>query len=155
MKSYKLKILLTLFILLLGAYIINTFFDNRLVYDMGSVELTIIDDDGITLYSDNLSYDENESLFDALNHEFMLTCATYTYENDQSCSYTFNLFGLKNHVILGIKSDSFDIMTDWNHTFIKIYVYDDKKYIEATSGFDYIQLDQYQKIKLVVEKVGT
>ena len=42
-----------------------------------------------------------------------------SYQPDPTCSYEFKLFSQTHHIILGIKTDSFDIMTDWDHSHTK------------------------------------
>ncbi len=155
MKPLYLKIFLTIAVLLLG-YVIIEFVFNRdvIIYD-GEVELTIIDESGITVFEQVVYYEKDQTFFDILNDKFDLTCANRSYQEDPTCSYEFKLFSQNHHVILGIKNESFEIMTDWQNTFLNIEIYDGTNYVDSTVGVDGISLNDIDKIRIIVDKVGS
>ncbi|AUD65773.1 hypothetical protein BK011_08785 [Tenericutes bacterium MZ-XQ] len=151
MKPIVIKLILTVAVLLFGFLIIEFVFDRDLIHEAGDIELIIMNEDQEVLFHEILPYEENESFFEILNERFTLTCANQFYQPDNTCSFTFNVMGQENHVILGIKSESFEIMTDWDNTFLNIEVYDGETYIDANQGFDMIQLENIDKIRILVD----
>lgn len=155
MKPIYLKIILTIVVLLLGYLIIEFIFDRDLILSDGHIELEIIDEQGTTVFNEIIPYQEDQTFFDVLNESFELTCANRSYQPDPTCSYEFKLFSQTHHIILGIKTDSFDIMTDWDHTFLNIEIYDGTKYVDSTIGVDGINLNEINKIRILVDEVGS
>jgi hypothetical protein len=151
MKPIVLKIILTLAVLLFGFLVIEFVFDRDLIHEAGDIELIIMDEDQEILFHEILPYEENQSFFDILNERFTLTCANQFYQPDDTCSFKFNVMGQENHVILGIKSDDFEVITDWDNTFLNIEIYDGEKFIDANQGFDMIELDDIDKIRIVID----
>ncbi len=151
MKPLHLKIILTIVVLLLGYLIIDVVFDRNLIHEAGEIELIIVDEHQEIVYHNILPYEKDQTFFDLLNQKFTLTCANRFYNPDSTCSYEFNIMGQSNYVILGIKSDTFEIMTDWSKTFIKIEVYDGEKFIQATQGFNHLDISNFEKIRLIVD----
>ena len=151
MKPIVLKIILTLAVLLFGFLVIEFVFDRDLIHEAGEIELIIMDEHEKTVFQDILPYEENQSFFDILNERFKLTCANQFYQPDDTCSFKFNVMGQENHVILGIKSDDFEVITDWDNTFLNIEIYIDETYIDANQGFDMVQLDELDKIRIVLD----
>ena len=121
--------------------------------DDGTIELTIMDNDNIVVFNESLTYKEGQSFFDVLNENFELTCANRLYKEDPTCSYKFSVMQYKNHVILGIKSNSFEIVTDWDNTFLKIEFYDGNTYVKSNVGFDYVDLEENKKIRIHADRV--
>lgn len=151
MKPIVIKLILTVAVLLFGFLIIEFVFDRDLIHEAGDIELIIMNEDQEVLFHEILSYEENESFFEILNERFTLTCANQFYQIDHTCSFTFNVMGQENHVILGIKSESFEMMTDWDNTFLNIEIYDGETFIDANQGFDMIQLENIDKIRIIVD----
>lgn len=151
MKPIVIKIILTLAVLLFGFLVIEFVFDRDLIHEAGEVELIIMNENQEILFHDILAYEENESFFDVLNERFTLTCANQFYQPDDTCSFKFNVMGQENHVVLGIKSDDFEVITDWDNTFLNIEIYDNDTYIDANQGFDKILLDDVDKIRIVID----
>lgn len=151
MKPIVLKIILTLAVLLFGFLVIEFVFDRDLIHEAGEVELIIMNENQEVLFHDFLAYEENESFFDVLNERFTLTCANQFYQPDDTCSFKFNVMGQENHVVLGIKSDDFEVITDWDNTFLNIEIYVDDTYVDANQGFDKILLDDVDKIRIVID----
>lgn len=151
MKPIVLKIVLTLAVLLFGFLVIEFVFDRDLIHEAGEIELLIMNEDQVILFHEILPYEENESFFELLNERFTLTCANQFYQPDNTCSYQFNVMGQENHVVLGIKSDDFEVITDWDNTFLNIEIYDGKNFIDANQGFDMIELNEIDKIKIVID----
>ncbi len=153
MKKIILKIILTLAALLLAYLIINVIMGDGTTDGEGSFELIILDINDEIVFDDELTYSEGQSFFDVLNENFELTCANKFYEPDDSCSYKFSIMQYKNHVILGIKSDVFDVMTDWDNTFLNIEIYIDDQYVKSTVGFDYVDIEENKKIRITADLV--
>lgn len=151
MKPIVIKIILTLAVLLFGFLVIEFVFDRDLIHEAGEVELIIMNENQEILFHDILAYEENESFFDVLNERFTLTCANQFYQPDDTCSFKFNVMGQENHVVLGIKSDDFEVITDWDNTFLNIEIYVDDTYVDANQGFDMIALDDVDKIRIVID----
>jgi len=151
MKPIIVKIILTLAVLLFGFLVIEFVFDRDLIHEAGEVELIIMNENEEVLFHEILPYLENESFFEILDDRFTLTCANQFYQSDDTCSFKFNVMGQENHVILGIKSDDFEVITDWDNTFLNIEVYNNGTFIDANQGFDMIELDDIDKIRIVVD----
>lgn len=153
MKKIIIKIVLTLAALLLGYIVINVIMGDGKTDGDGSFELIILDDNQDVVYNEILNYEKDQTFFDVLNENFELTCANRLYEADSTCSYKFTIMQYKNHIILGIKSDEFDIMTDWDNTFIKIEIYNGNEYVRSTIGFDYVDIEENKKIRISADLV--
>ena len=151
MKPIVVKIILTLAVLLFGFLIIEFVFDRDLIHEAGEVELIIMNENEEVLFHEILPYQENESFFEILDDRFTLTCANQFYQPDDTCSFKFNVMGQENHVVLGIKSDDFEVITDWDNTFLNIEVYSDGTFVDANQGFDMIELDTVDKIRVVID----
>ena len=151
MKPIVLKIILTLAVLLFGFLIIEFVFDRDLIHEAGEVELIIMNENEEVLFNEILPYQENQSFFEILDDRFTLTCANQFYQPDDTCSFKFNVMGQENHVVLGIKSDDFEVITDWDNTFLNIEVYSDGTFVDANQGFDMIALDTVDKIRVVID----
>ncbi|MCD4827436.1 MAG: hypothetical protein K8Q99_06655 [Acholeplasmataceae bacterium] len=153
MKKTIIKIALTIAALLLAYLVINVIMGDGTTDDEGSFELVIVDVDNNIVFEDVLTYSEGQTFFDVLNENFELTCANKFYEADMSCSYKFSILQYKNHVILGIKSDVFEIVTDWDNTFLNIEIYIDDTYVKSTVGFDYVDIEENKKIRITADLV--
>jgi len=151
MKPIVLKIILTLAVLLFGFLIIEFVFDRDLIHEAGEVELIIMNENEEVVFHEILPYQENQSFFEILDDRFTLTCANQFYQPDDTCSFKFNVMGQENHVVLGIKSDDFEVITDWDNTFLNIEVYSDGTFVDANQGFDMIELDTVDKIRVVID----
>ncbi len=151
MKPIVVKIILTLAVLLFGFLIIEFVFDRDLIHEAGEVELIIMNENEEVLFNEILPYQENQSFFEILYDRFTLTCANQFYQPDDTCSFKFNVMGQENHVVLGIKSDDFEVITDWDNTFLNIEVYSNGTFVDANQGFDMIELDDIDKIRIVVD----
>jgi len=151
MKPIVVKIILTLAVLLFGFLIIEFVFNRDLIHEAGEVELIIMNENEEVLFNEILPYQENQSFFEILDDRFTLTCANQFYQPDDTCSFKFNVMGQENHVVLGIISDDFEVITDWDNTFLNIEVYSDGTFVDANQGFDMIELDDIDKIRIVVD----
>lgn len=154
MKKSYLKIFLTIVALLLGYIVIDAIMGDGKTDAAGTFELIIMDESETIVFNEDLTYKEGQSFFDVLRENFELTCANRNYRADSTCSYKFSILQHKSHVILGIKSDNFEIVTDWDNTFLKIEVYDNHAYVASNVGFDYVDLEQSKKIRIRAEKVA-
>lgn len=134
MKHLKLKIVLSVVVILIGIIVIRLIsVDNKAEAD-GLIFLTIENENKDVVFSGELEFYTGDSFFDILNREFDLTCGTATYLPDEDCSHSFKGFEYQGKVILGIKGDDFDLMTDWKNTFLSFYHYNNQERVLATSG---------------------
>lgn len=153
MKKLYIKIILTVVVLVLGYIAIEAIMTDGFTLGDGEFELVIVDQSDQIVYEETLTYKEGQSFFDVLKENFEITCANKYYKEDPTCSYTFNVMSVKSHVILGIKSDTFEIMTNWNHSFIKIEVFNGQTYAQTNVGFDHVDLESNKKIRLTADLV--
>ena len=61
---------------------------------------------------------------------------------------------LMGKIILGVKGDTFEIMTDWDKTYLAIQVYDNSSYRLTTKGVSGYTLKDGEKIRIIVTKVS-
>lgn len=87
----------------------------------GSFKLIIIDLKDDYLFEDDLIFFKDESFYDVLKRNFEIICADRNYNPDCECSYEFNLITHKERVVLGIKDDSFELITSWQNDFLAFY----------------------------------
>lgn len=156
------KILLTLFVVIVGIVVIRLVsVDNRVDHD-GSIYVYITGINQETVFEGELTYEEGDSFFDVINKHFDLTCATQTYEEDPTCesshAFQFILDQViqqgQSKIILGIKGETFELMTDWNNTFLAFYHYDDNKKSLSTSGVSNIYFQNGSKFMICFENVN-
>ncbi len=134
MKHLQLKILITAIVIMVSLVVIRLFvFDNK-ASDEGTIYLTITGQDDEVLFDGALTYQEGDNFYDILNRHFDLTCATQTYQADPECVYTFDSILYQGKVILGIKGQDFDLMTNWTNTFLSFYYYVGEEKKLATVG---------------------
>ncbi|MDY0074409.1 MAG: hypothetical protein RBR75_00795 [Acholeplasmataceae bacterium] len=124
MKHLKLKIFISVIVVLIGLVLVRFLtMDNRAESD-GIIYLYIEGENQVVVFEGELEFYQGDTFFDVLDRAFELTCANASYQPDTTCSYTFQV-GYQSKVILGIKNDDFELMTDWTHTFLSIYLYND------------------------------
>ncbi len=116
--------------------------------ETGIIGLVIENETGDLIYEGELSFTPNDTLFSVLSLEFTLVCANRFYQEDSTCSHIFNVMGVKNRVLLGIKGQDFTLMTDWNTMFIRIDILQEGNYVPATQGVDQIALSPGMQIRL-------
>jgi hypothetical protein len=152
MKKTAIKMMITGVVLALSYLFITVFMvDNQAVTD-GTIDLEIIDQDETMIYTGALSYKKGDTFFDVLDRHFELTCATRTYQADPTCSHTFHGITYQGHVVLGIKNDDFNVMTDWRHTFLAIELFDGETYVFATEGISNLPYEDYVGVRITVRE---
>jgi len=130
----KLKIIISIVVVLVGALVIRLLTVENRSTEAGSIYLYIQDEEEHVVFEGSLSYEEGDSFYDILNRHFDLTCANYNYQPDTECSYSFTTPGASGKVILGIKGDNFDLMTNWSDHFLAFYSYNDNEKKLTTVG---------------------
>ena len=134
MKHLQLKILITAIVILISVVVIRLFVFDNTTDDEGSIHLIITGIDDEILFDGDLSYQEGDHFYTILDRHFDLTCATATYQPDDDCSYNFNSILYQGKVILGIKGETFDLMTNWSDTFLSFYYFVGEEKKLATVG---------------------
>lgn len=124
MSHLKIKIIISIVVILVGALVIHLLTVENRSTDTGEIYLYIVDADEKVVFEGSLSYEKGDSFFDILNRHFDLTCATSNYQPDIQCSYSFSTPGASGKVILGIKGDDFELITNWTNNFLAFYIYD-------------------------------
>lgn len=84
--------------------------------DQGEITIEIVDQIGDTVHHQTMSFVEGDTLLDIMTNNFELRCANNQYQPD-TCTTDY----LIGNVILSIDG----ITTDWNNTYIAIYVNDE------------------------------
>ncbi|MFP4178052.1 MAG: hypothetical protein ACLFTZ_04730 [Acholeplasmataceae bacterium] len=152
MKRTVIKITISAVVLALSYLFITVFMvDNQAETD-GTIGVEIVDQDGTTVFTDDLDYRKGDTFFDVLDRRFDLTCASRTYQPDPTCSHTFNRITHQGHVILGIEGDDFDLMTDWRHTFLAIELFDGERYVFATESVSNLPYEDHAGVRISVRE---
>lgn len=134
MSHVKVKIIISVMVILVALVTIRLLTVENVSTDEGSIYLYITDQNQDTVFEGELSYIEGDSFYDILDRHFDLTCATQTYQPDETCSYSFTTPGAKGKVILGITGEGFSVMTNWTDYFLAFYTYDDGEKRLTTVG---------------------
>lgn len=157
-SKYTLKLVVTLsviIVLIAGFYFYR---QSQEINGPGEFELVIANESEEVLYQEELSFNAGDTLYDVLKVNFMLTCASNTYQPDPTCSASFRFFAdgstIDGKIILGVKGDTFEIMTDWDKTYLAIQVYDNNSYRLTTKGVSGYTLKDGEKIRIIVTKVS-
>lgn len=119
----------------------------------GDLHLILEDGLGNVVFDDWIAYEEEMTFFDILHQHFDVTCANANYQADESCSYTFSSFGTSDKVILGIKGTNFELITDWQHTYLSIYQWDGLSYVLSSQGVMQLEFSDQDTIKIKVQEV--
>lgn len=160
MMKFKdtLKLIVTLsviIVLIAGFYFYR---ESQEINGPGEIELVIASENEEVLYEDVLAFNAGDTLYDVLKVNFMLTCASNTYQADPTCSSSIRFFAdgstIDGKIILGVKGDTFEIMTDWDKTYLAIQVYDNSSYRLTTKGVSGYTLKDGEKIRIIVTKVS-
>lgn len=148
MKNLVIKIIVSVVIIIAVFFAIQFFTDENLSLTSGSIQLVIVDQEGATVFDDELLFYEGDSFYDILNRNFELTCANGSYQADETCSYDFQSFGFQGKVILGIKNDDFLVMSDWTNSFLSIEKYNGEVYQLTTLGVSNIEFMDQDQFKI-------
>jgi len=151
MKPIQLKILISAIVIIVGVVLIRLFlFENR-ADQSGTIYLTITGENEEIVYEGELEFIEGDSFYDVLDRHFELTCATATYQPDEGCNYTFNSILYQGKVILGIKNDDFELMTNWSDTFLSFYYMENGEKKLATVGPSRLAFEDQDEILIHYE----
>ena len=110
--------------------------------DEGGINIILIDESGDIVSEENYEFVEEKSLYELMDENYELTCASNTYKPDETCSFV----ALNNHILLGID----EVQTDWYGSYIQIIVNDVPSVVgvdsimledETTYTFKYVDLD--------------
>jgi len=151
MKNLVVKIIVSVVLIITVFFTIEFFANENLSLTSGSIHLTIVDDQGIVVFDDELTFDEGDSFFDILYRNFDLTCANGSYQADEACTYDFQSFGFQGKVLLGIKNDDFEILSNWTNTFLSIEKYDGEAYKLTTVGVSNVSFGNHDKFRLTLK----
>lgn len=154
MKKTAIKIIISLILLSVVFIVAKLISNNYTANEDGSIHLIIVDELGETVFDEAVEYYKDDTFFDLLNRKFVLTCANQMYQSDETCSYEFVIMGQKNRVLLGIKNESFEIITDFNQTFIQIETYIDDAFVISSLGVSQLEFNDGTIIRLSVKRVG-
>ena len=122
------KLILIVFVLILGIYG-YLYFSAPINGDtQGGITVVLIDDSGAKIDTQIFEFSEETSLYDLMNENYDLGCANLSYNLDEECGTII----LNSHVILKIDN----VVTDWNSSYIQIFVND----VPSEFGIDDIML---------------
>jgi hypothetical protein len=154
MKKTAIKIIISILALAIVFGAVKLLSNPHVAQEDGSIHIIILDEEGVILFDDDVSFYVDDTFFDVINRKFNLTCANRYYQQDQSCSYEFVVMDQKNRVLLGIQNETFEIMTDFNQTFIQIEVLNDSTFVLATQGVNQLKFEEGSTIRLSVKRIG-
>lgn len=152
-KHLWIKLILTLAILGAAVIVGRLLWIENIATDEGEIHLEILDQEGIVVFDEMLTYHEGDTFFDVLNRHFDLTCANQSYAADETCSYTFSSFAFEGKVILGISGEGFTLSSDWLNTFLAFYVKHEDAYVLSTLGPSQIPFEDQDEFRIVLESV--
>jgi hypothetical protein len=155
MKKTAIKIIISLLALAIVFGAVQLFSKDHAAKEDGYILLIILDEDGNVLFDDEIPYYIDDTFFDIINRKFSLTCANRYYQQDQTCNHDFVIMDQKNKVLLGITGETFDVITDFNQTFIQIEVFNEITFVLATQGVSQLKFEDGSIIRLSVRRVGT
>jgi len=148
MKNLIIKILISVVAMVAVFFAIKFFTNENLALTQGSIHLLIEDKEGLVLFDDELTFYEGDSFYDILNRNFDLTCANGSYQADETCSYEFQSFGFQGKVILGIKNEDFEIISDWTNSFLSIEKFDGDTFRLSTLGVSNLEFEDNDRFKI-------
>lgn len=155
-NTIKIVITLSLIILLFAGYYFYS--QSQEVNGPGVFELIIANEGEEILFQDSITFNAGDTLYDILQTNFSLICASKTYEEDPTCSASFKFFAdgsmIDEKIILGIKGEAFEVITDWDKTYLSIQVYENNLYRLTTKGVSGYTLKDGEKIRIIVTKVS-
>jgi hypothetical protein len=155
MKKTAIKIIISFLALAIVFGAVQLLSKNHVAKEDGFILLIILDEDGNVLFDNEIPYYIDDTFFDIIDRKFSLTCANRYYQQDPTCSYDFVIMDQRNKVLLGIKGETFEIITDFNQTFIQIEVFKESTFVLATQGVNQLKFEDGSIIKLSVRRVGT
>ena len=157
-SNNTLKLIVTLSVIILLFAGIYFYEQSQKISGPGEFELIIADENEVILHQETFAFDAGTSLYDVLRENFSLTCASNTYDPDPTCSASFRFFAdgstIDGKIILGIKDEAFEVMTDWDTTYLAIEVYQNGIYRLTTKGVNGYILKDGERIRIIVTKVS-
>lgn len=153
MKKLAVKFIVSIFALASVFTAVRLLQTNHVAKSAGEVRLILADIKGDIVYDEWIVFEEGMTFFDVLQANFDITCANASYQSDESCNYIFSSFGSSDKVILGIKGETFELVTDWQHTYLSIYIWDGSTYRLATQGVMQLNYQDQDRIKITVQEV--
>jgi hypothetical protein len=82
----------------------------------GGVTIILIDEDGEVISDVRYDFEEETTLFQLLDREYDLACASSSYQPDETCSFV----QLNSHILLEID----ELKTNWTTSYIQIIIDD-------------------------------
>ena len=157
-SNNTLKLIVTLSVIILLFAGIYFYEQSQSLSGPGEFELVIANEKEEILHQETLAFDEGMSLYDVLRTHFALTCASNTYDPDPTCSASFRFFAdgstIDGKIILGIEGETFEVMTDWDRTYLAIEVYQNGSYRLTTKGVNGYTLKDGERIRIIVTKIS-
>lgn len=151
--TIRVKILVSLVVVLLALVSLYLLRPNHNATNDGSFSIEIIDINETLLYEGELTFISGDSFYNVLSKYFTLMCANANYEIDETCSYEFNFITHKDRIILGIKNDNFEMISDWFNTFIAFYYEKDGVLFLTNYGVNHIPYENGDKFVIKLESV--
>lgn len=119
----------------------------------GEIRIILEDVSGQVVYDAWIPFESGMSFFDLLQENFEITCANALYQPDETCGYTFQSFGVSDKVILGIRGTSFELMTNWQNTYLSIHKWDGSDFRLTPQGVMNLPMTDQDQIKITVKEV--
>jgi len=138
MKGIALKVIVSLIVLSIAAFLVHYFFIQNQASKDGIIHLIIMDASESIVYEGDLEFFEGDTFYDVLDRNFELTTQPPTF------------LGI---VIIGIANNEFTILTNFTNDFLAIEVYDDGAYRKTAEGAVLIEPEDGQLYRLRVEQV--
>lgn len=154
MKTTALKIVVSIIVVLTSAILVHFLTVSNQASSDGSLRIIIVDENGSTVFDDDVIFKENDNFYDVLQREFDLTCASSSYQPDATCSYDFQSFTAEGKILLGIANDDFDVITDWSLSFLAFELFDGTDYYLATQGVSNIEFHDQDQIRISFRSVS-
>jgi len=150
MHKTAIKILISLVSILVVFVLIKMLTPEHVADHEGVIYLIIRSEDDLILFDDELPFYEGDSFYDILDRHFELTCANGSYQADPTCSYVFQGFAFQGRVILGIKNEQFEVMTDWYNLFLAFEYEHNDTYVLASQGPSNLAFEDQARFRISV-----
>jgi hypothetical protein len=134
------KVLVTMIVLALASvtFWYSTTLNNEVA---GDITIIVIDEAGAEVVHDTFSFAQEDTLFEILDQHYEIGCANHAYDLTSECNES-----LTGRVILQIE----DVVTDWDNTFIAIYINDEY----AQFGVDMVSMHDQDIYRFEYTEVG-
>ncbi len=137
------KLVITFIVILaaIASFFVSDYFNSN-DYD-GEITIIVVDQIGDTVSNEQYLFIEEDALFDILDDNYNIGCADSNYNLTSECA---EISGITGRIILKID----DIETDWDNTYIAIYINGDY----STFGIDNIALHDGDVYRFEYKEVG-